>query len=608
MLTIDFETYYDKTYSLSKLSTEAYVKDPRFEVILVAVKVDDQPVQWKSGGHRHLKEWLDQFDIPNQAVVCHNMMFDGLILKEIFGLTPKLYVDTLFMANAVLRPFIKSVSLKACLEFCDFDGLRKGTEVQNMLGRSRQSLSSTEMRDYAQYCCTDVQGTYLLFRKLRQEIPNSEMLIIDLTLRMYLDPVMELDSRLLAEIANEERARKEQLLASIPETREDLMSNDKFAVALRRVGVVPPVKISLTTGKETWAFSKDDAEFKQMQEECADNPEAMALIEARLGVKSTINETRSDRLLQIALQFKKLRVPLMYYAAHTGRYGGTQKINMQNPPRVDKSRIRFAMKAPKGSVIIAADLSQIEARVVAWLAGETNLVSDFANNEDVYAKFASYAYKIETVKKRSKEDDARRFVGKTCILGLGYGMGAPKLQLTLRKDGIKIDLQEAARLVDAYRSLYSKIPQLWARFGTSLNNIASGVGKVVIGPVQTDKGRIILPNGMHLHYSNLRNQDRNWVYEYGRETRKLFGGKVVENVVQALARIVVMDNMITIYNSLGLRPVLQVHDELDYVVSEAHAENYIREIARIMSSPPVWAPDLPVAVEIAFGPTFGDCK
>jgi len=611
LITLDFETYYDREYSLSKMSTEDYITDPRFEVILVAAKVGDSETQWASGNKKRVAEWLHSLELDKAGVVGHNMMFDATILQQQFGIRPGFIFDTISMAQAQIRPFSPRVSLKACLEYCDFEGLRKGDEVHNMLGRTRQSLSPAELQKYADYCVTDVEGTYRLFKHLKPMFPRSEFIVMDQTHRMYLDPVLELDAKMLAEIKAEEIAKKAHLVASLEQfcTRDELMSNDKFAAVLQRAGVDEvPMKISLTTGKPSYAFAKGDAEFKRMQEEYEDDDLVTALIEARLGIKSTIGETRAGRLLDIALRHKKLRVPLNYYAAHTGRYGGTQKINMQNPPRVDKSRMRFAMRAPKGHVVLGADLAQIEARIVAWLAGCTVLNTGFRNQEDVYSSFATTAYRKETVKKRSKEDDARRFVGKTCILGLGFGMGAPKLKTTLNKDGVKVPETEAQRLVNVYRDMYKEIPKLWWKLDNSLSVMASGQSRVNIGPVTLSKQMVMLPNGMPIYYNNLSREGGEWWYTFGRESRKLFGGKLTENIVQALARIVVMDNMITIREELGLQMVLQVHDELDYVVPERDADRYARGIEEIMSIPPSWAPDLPVAVEINYGPTFGDCK
>jgi hypothetical protein len=609
ILTIDFETYYDQQYSLSKMLTEDYVKDQRFEVILVSVKVNDAPTVWCSGTRMEIGVWLAQFDIPNCGVLAHNAMFDVLILQEIFGIMPAFIFDSMNMAQAHLKPFTGSVSLANCVTYCELG--EKGTYVANMMGRPRLSLSRQELHDYAQYCVNDSDKTYALFRHLLPLFPRDELAIIDLTHRMYFNPVLELDADLLAQQLQDERAHKAQLLATLGTqvSKADLLSNDKFAALLQSLGVDPlPQKVSPATGKLTWAFAKNDPEFVAMQEEYEDDPIVSAAIEARLSIKSTITETRTERLLKIAQKYKKLRVPLGYYKAHTGRYGGLQKINLQNPPRVDKSRMRFAIRAPKGHVILGADLMQIEARIVAWLAGCHQLVEAFRRGEDIYSLFATRATGVSTVKKRSKKDDIRRFIGKTCILGLGFGMGAPKLMATLNKEkGVKVDMWEAQRYVNAYRFEYQQIPHMWDKLNSALTSIAQG-GRLVIGPCKTGLNVVVLPNDMVLYYNELSKVDGEWVYLYGRETRKLFGGKLAENIVQALARTIVMEHMLAIKRKLGLSPCMQVHDELDYVVPEGEAESYARQITEIMSVPPSWAPDLPVAVEIAYGPTFGDCK
>jgi len=604
-VTIDFETYYTQDYSLSKMSTEDYIQDPRFEVILVAAKRGEGPIEWHSGPYATTKKWLEALQLDKTGVIAHNAMFDAGILQMRFGIRPAFIFDTISMAQAHIRPFSPRVSLKACLEYCDFDGLRKGTTVHNMLGRSRLSLSREELHTYAAYCKDDVLGEWLLFKHLKGLFPKQEFWVMDRTHRMYLDPVLELDADMLAEILQEEKASKEALLARIGRVEKaDLMSNPRFAQLLLARGYDPPMKVSLATGKPTFAFAKGDPEFKSFQEEIVDDPVTTALVEARLGVKSTINETRTARLLDIAVRHKKLRVPLNYYAAHTGRYGGTQKINMQNPPRIDKSRLRFAIRAPKGHVILAADLAQIEARVVSWLAGCTPLVQAFREGRDVYSEFATKAYKRPVAPKAKTQE---RFVGKTCILGLGFGMGAEKLHGTLRKDNVKVELKFASNLVFTYRDTYPEIPKLWDRCDKGIQRMAVG-NRSTIGPVIFGNQMLVLPNGMPIYYHALSIEHGQYCYRFGAETRTLWGGKLCENIVQALARIIVMDNARTVEQELGLRLAMQVHDELDYVVPEGQAETLAAAISEIMSIPPSWAPDLPVAVEVAFGQTFGDCK
>lgn len=612
-VTIDFETYYDKEYSLTKMSTEDYINDPRFEVILVGIKINNEDPYWITGTHEQIRQHLESLRLHECIVLAHNMMFDGAILAIIFGIICGMYADTRLLAQAQLKPFSRSVSLDSCLKQIDL-GIKKGTEVHNMLGRTRLSLSKHELATYGQYCVDDCEGEFRLFKYLAPQFPKDELEIIDLTLRMYLEPQLVLDPNLLAEHLGEVRAKKEKTLASLPGdvTQADLMSNPKFADVLTRYGVDIPTKISPTTGAVSYAFAKTDTGWKELEEEWADDPVVSAILTARISAKSTLEESRSIRLLEIAKKYRYFRVPLLYYAAHTGRYGGTEGINPQNFPRIDKSRMRFGIRAPKGCVVLAADLAQIEARITAWLARQLNLLQGFRDREDIYSMFATTAFGIETVKDRSKEDKKRRFVGKTCILGLGFGVGAAKLRATLRAAGIILELTECEKFVNTYRTLYSRIPMLWRTFDNYLSVMASGTGQVKVGPVTIAKNTIILPNGMALVYNNLRQHQSDkysgWVYNFAGEVRTLWGGKVTENVVQALARILVMEYMLKIKHTIGLKPALQQHDELDYVVPEQYAEKVARVIGKIMRVPPSWAPDLPVEVEINYGPTLGDCK
>ena len=411
IITIDFETFYSKEFSLSKLTTEEYIRSPFFEVIGVAVKVDDNQTEWASGTHEQIKGWLKQFDWENSAGLAHNAMFDGAILSWVFGIRPKLWLDTLSMARA-LHGVEVGGSLKALAERYNL-GI-KGTEVINALGMRRTEFTEEGLEAYGDYCINDVDLTYKLFDRLMmgKNFPPNELKLIDLTLRMFTEPVLRLDKDLLEQHLKEVQERKEKLLAEAAANRDDLMSNPKFADLLRSVGVEPPKKISPTTGKETLALAKNDEEFKALLEH--PDERVQALVAARIGTKSTLEETRTERFIGIA-ERGDMPVPLRYYAAHTGRWGGSDNLNLQNlPSRGDNAgKLKKAILPPKGYVIIDSDSSQIEARVLAWLAQQDDLVQAFANKEDVYKKMASAIYGVA----EDQVTKDQRFVGKTTILG-----------------------------------------------------------------------------------------------------------------------------------------------------------------------------------------------
>ena len=386
LITIDFETYYSADIGFAKQTTEEYVRDPQFHVIGVAVKVDDGEPEWASGTHEQLQGWLDQFDWANSMALAHNAVFDGFILNEHFNIRPKFWVDTLCMGRAIHGVEV-SGSLAALAERYGLG--QKGTEVHNFKGYKREDFQDWELSKYGDYCINDVNLTYKLFHKMIKDgFPKKELHVINQTLRMFTEPVLELDTQLLSEHLADIQTKKEALLVEVGLEKEDLLSNQKFAEVLRKLGVEPPTKISPTTGKETLALAKNDEEFKAL----AEHPDVrvQSLVAARLGTKSTLEETRTQRFLGIASR-GKLPVPIKYYAAHTGRFGGDDKINLQNLPSrgANAGKLKKAILAPEGHTFIDADSAQIEARVLAWLAGQNDLVQAFANKEDVYKKMAS---------------------------------------------------------------------------------------------------------------------------------------------------------------------------------------------------------------------------
>ena len=423
LITLDFETYYDKDYSLKKLTTEEYVRDPRFEAIGVGVKVNSREIEWASGNHAQIKNYLESFDFGNSMVLAHNTMFDGAILNWKFGINPKVFTDTLCIARALFG-VETSQSLSALAEKYRIG--EKGTEILNTLGKRREDFSEEELSKFGDYCVNDVDLTYKLFTLMGRGFPKKEFKLIDLTLRMFVDPVLDLDTGMLEQHITETRDHKEELLEKAGVDKDDLMSNPKFAEVLKSFSVKPPMKISPTTGKETFAFAKSDEEFNALLDH--EDERVRALVSARLGTKSTLEETRTKRFIDISKR-GLLPVPVRYYAAHTGRWGGDDKINLQNLPSrgTHGKKLKRSIIAPQGHTLVEADSSQIEARVLAWFAQQDDLTEAFAKGEDVYKKMASRIYDVP------EEDITKeqRFVGKTTILGAGYGMGALKFQAQL---------------------------------------------------------------------------------------------------------------------------------------------------------------------------------
>ena len=619
LITLDFETYYDKEFSLRRLTTEEYIRDKRFETIGVAIKVDDQPAVWKSGTCEELKPFLMQYDWANSMVLCHNMQFDGAILAWKFGIIPYIYVDTLCMARAV-----HGVDVGGSLAFLveKYELGKKGTEVDDAQGKYITGFTLSELERYGQYCINDVELTKKLFDVLSANFPMDELKLIDMTLRMYTNPVLEVDDALLMERLDEVRSEKSELLQSLMEklecdteeaVRKKLASNKQFAGLLVEFGVPPPMKTSKTTGKETFALAKNDEGFIALTED--EDPFIQQLCAVRLGTKSTIEESRIERFISIGARNKgKLPIPLKYYGAHTGRWAGSDKVNFQNLPSRDKKKkaLKNAVLAPDGYMVINCDSSQIEARVLAWLSGQTNLVNAFASGDDVYSLFASEVYGRPI----TKENPIERFVGKTCILGLGYGTGSIKLQHTLKTTppGVEVDEHEAKRIVELYRQSNNKITDLWKDCEDALLSIFEGTKKSYYLGVHrcltVNSEGILLPNGCYIRYPKLTVEiekgKKQFIYKSRRGDIHLWGGAVVENVVQALARCIVGEQMIAINERYPV--VLTVHDAAVCIVPEEEVDKACRFIVECMSKTPDWAKGLPVTCEAHYGYNYGEMK
>ena len=605
IITIDFETFYSREFSLSKMTTEEYIRSPDFEVIGVAVKVDDEKTVWFSGTKADIAKFLRGYDWDNSVGLAHNAVFDFAILNWHFDLRSKKIADTLSMSRAIHGTEV-SASLAALVQHYSLG--EKGTEVLDAMGKRRIDFDSAELHRYGLYCINDVDLTYRLFECLAGGFPTSELNLIDLTIRMFTEPVLELDVTRLKNHLTIVQDRKEELLNEIDADKDMLMSNPKFAEILKRQGVEPPTKISATTNKETFAFSKSDEEFKALLEH--NNTIVQALVAARLGVKSTLEETRTERFIAIAGR-GKLPIPLRYYAAHTGRWGGDDKVNMQNLPRT--SPLKNAIFAPQGYMFIDSDSSQIEARTLAWLAEQNDLVDAFERGEDVYKIMASAIYG----KAESEVTKEERFVGKTTILGAGYGMGPIKFKNQLKVFGVDLPQEECQRIIRVYRETYPRIPQLWRQAGDALVAIANEqtaiLGREGVLAVEGSKG-IRLPNNLFIKYPNLRR----WVNDQGKEelvydTKKgkavipnrIYGGKVIENVCQALARIVIGEQMLRVAKKYKV--AMTVHDAIGCIVPEHEAQTGREYVEMCMRLRPTWAQGLPLNCESGVGRTYGDC-
>lgn len=609
---IDLETYYAKDYSLTKLTTEQYVNDPRFEVIGLAIKKNNDATQWYSGDD--VGDFLNQFDFSKSLIVCHNTMFDGSILGWKYGVDPKLWADTMSMARFA-HGVHESASLAALAKKYEL-GV-KGTEVINALGKRRQDFAPDDLARYAEYCINDVDLTHDLFKELVPQVPKMELRLIDMTLRMFINPVLEIDRGVLVhrfkEVVEEKRAMLDSLKGDLnvnttEEVREILASNPKFKELLESRGVEVPMKLSPTNPEKMIpALGKKDEGFIALQENEDDFVQLLCGI--RLNTKSTMEQGRIENFMQIGLRNgEKLPIPLNYCGAHTGRWSGKEKINLQNLPSRDpkKKALKNSITAPPGHVVINCDSSQIEARVVAWMAGQEDLLEAFRNKQDVYRLMGSRIYN----KKPEDITKEERFLAKTVVLGCGFGTGWKKLQSELNASGVKLPDDECKKIIHIYRESNYNIVNLWGEANTALREMLFGraclVGLRQYTP-EFDGSGIVLPNGYKIRYPDLHAKEVAGKPKFFYKSRKgiegIWFGTLVENAVQGLARCVVAEQMLLI--SKRYRPVLTVHDAAVIVAPAEEKDEAVAFIEKCMSFVPEWAEGLPIACESGVDFSYG---
>ena len=597
-LYLDFETFYDVGYSLTKMTTAEYVHSPEFKVWGVGIKWnDDNESEWYN--FEEIPDLFAQFDWAETAVVCHNTLFDAFILTQIYKVYPKYYYDTAAMSRG-LYPNESAALKNVCIRLFPTDSsFRKGEELVNAKGI--RDLDPELEATIAGYCIQDVDLTYGIFKKMEEGYPQSELDLIDMTVRMFVEPKLTLDRELLIKHKEQVATETAQKIEDSGTTREILASQPKFAAHIESLGITVPTKKSPRTGHMIPAFSKNDSAYAQMMKAY---PEYNHIWEGREAVKSRIEETRAERFLSAVNPDGTFSVPLRYYAAHTGRFGGAEKINLQNLPR--GSKLRSALQAAPGNLLYVADLSNIEARMLAWLANEETLLLAFAAGDDVYSQFASEIYGRPI----SKADKLERYVGKTAILGLGYGMGKDRYQDTLKNGSPSVEVTDttALTIVSQYRAMYPHIPRLWNACKNILYAMLnSNRVTPTYGPLEIVPSAIKLPNGMFLKYPQLMFSGGEFVYSssFNKAPIRTHGPRLCENIVQALARIVITNQMLLIKKQLPhLDVVLTVHDEIICSGPEEEPEVNLNNIMSIMKNPPDWCKTLPLDAEGGYSKVY----
>lgn len=595
---VDFETFYDDEYTLKKLSTTDYIRDPRFKVQSVAIQIIH-----KTGtvGYRDtdVAGALAAIDWSRTAFLAHHTQFDGLIATHHYGIFPAFWLCTMSMARMVFG-VDESVSLDNLAKKLGLAGKVKGDNLKAIAGK--RDLSDDEMDDLIDYNCDDVDDTAEIFAQIRQYVPEEELKLIDITIRMYADPILLIDGERVENLYKAEVESKTKAFSAVLErfgaTVKDLSSASKFADKLLELGVTPPQKISAKTGRPTYAFAKNDLAFKEL--EAHPDERVRTLVKARLLSKSTLVETRSAAILRRT----GLPTPiyLNYYGARTGRWSGGDGVNWQNlPKRGSAGELRRSLVAPEGCLLVISDASQIEARLNAWDAGQQDVLDTFASGEDVYCLNASGIYGREI----TPADKDERFVGKVFTLGGGYGAGAPKINHMLKVGQfgppVVQPLEKTQADLKAWRAAMKYIVAKWKHNERLMTHAFLNRQTVEDGPIVfegTKRGGYMHgPTGAYVFYPNVfySEEERQMCYVSRNGIVRLYGGIITENRIQFLARCTLGTQMVQMQEELEcVRLATSTHDEVVVVAAEEDAPRVSQRVNEIMSTTPWWAKGLPL--------------
>lgn len=629
ILYLDFETYYDSIYSLRNMSPAEYILDPRYETILCAVAVDNQPSRTVSG--RDFPNFISQFNPATTDTVAFNATFDNSILAWKYGFVPRRIYCSMALARTLRGHLLASASLASVVKLL---GLRdKGTALLKTIGMHGAQIQADPnlWREFCEYADLDNELSREIFVRLIPELPTLERHTMDQVIRCCVEPRLVADTALLESHLAEVRREKNDLLQLANAPMEEFSSTPKFVAMLEKLGVEVEYKTS-PKGNTIPCFAKTDAFMEELQGHPDEMVRAAAM--ARLGVRSTIEETRGQRMLSITrLPWPvtvrgNMPIPLRIAGAHTLRLSGDWRMNMQNLPAGrggSTSQLRASLRGRAGERVVVGDLSQIECRLNAWFCGETGLLQLFRDKQDPYLALASLIFGYPCNK---KDHPIERFIGKTGELGLGFGCGhekfytmvwrmARQLKMTAQIENIWTP-ELADKSVKTYRNTHPNIKAMWRLLGEILHTAWLGGAPRQVGPVTIREGEVIGPGGLTMRYKPIQpNEDpdldgRSLLdvqlrFLYGGRSHRIYGAKFLENIIQFLARIVIMAAADRLY-SQGLKFVMQTHDELVFLVPEAETEAAKALIYKELTRPPYWALDLPVDAEVGDGETYGDAK
>ena len=645
LLVLDLETYYDKQFSLRKLTVPQYVHDPRFKVHGLAIGWPEGAAEFRTDVPQALQQLQATYglELEGAVVVCHNALFDLYVLNHLYGVKPARVLDTLQLAHHVHGRKDRNRGQSAGLgDLARHYGLPSKQQLDFMEGvRDPTPGQLQQLSDYARH---DVTLTRQLCFKLLPQVsrPEIELPIAMHTVKMFAHRRLKLDTAKLDELIHNAQTDCEMILLGVGLPRAVLKGHKSFEKMLgdRLASQGRSLPVKLGRRGDIAALAKDEPAMQLLCED--EDPQVAKLCRARLDLSSAEQRLRRlEKLRDISTATGGYLPPhLVYYGAHTGRFSGGGGFNLQNMGRSGEgAQVRSLIVPEPEHRFIIADLAQIEARITAWYAREGDLLDDYRQGKDIYCAFASH-FAGQTVRKPTKDDPPElctqlkqyRQLGKQAVLGLGYGMGAAKFEQNLRKDPSlaplfaagELDTLGCAEIQKLYRRTYPGIPEFW-RQAEAMVRTAIETGDAVWDRLEAcmdlDTLLLKLPSGRCLRYPKLRIDPtprthqsvdaqgcvREWtsestlVYE---EDQTLYGGKIVENIVQATARDLLVEAVLKL-EARGYPVLFHVHDELIVQAPLDQTDACMIAVEEALTTTPDWAAWLPIDCEVKSADRYG---
>jgi DNA polymerase len=616
-LVLDFETFFDKKYSLKKLSTIEYIEDPRFEILGLAYLRLGSVARFEPKAAVALGDFQQEYgpDLEGVTVVCHNARFDCTILARKFGIKPPFIIDTMNLSahlDARNKHSLEKVAERLKLN-------AKG-DTKAFLKLHAADLVGEKLDLMTAYATNDAKLEGRLLEILLPHLtrPEIELRLIRHTLRLFIEPELAFDPEYGLELLAKMEAEIDAAVVPTGLDRETISANLAFAEKLGEALAAVGEKIPTKQGKRgpIPALAKTDTQLDGMK----NHPDAIvrALIRARQAVKSWPLHIKRIKAMAAQSECCGGLFPnaLKYYGAHTGRWAGGEGTNSCNLPTREgglASEVKHCLVARPGTILILADAAQIEARGVAWEAGQQDLMDAFRDGTDIYSAFASEVLGVE-VHKPAKEDAdyqfmyTRRQMGKQAILALGYGMGPSKFIDRLEKtpetrelvQSGQVDAALCDRLVQTYRQQYSLIPKLWYDTEAAFRHTVDTGQPTLLKNLRINKIRttavITLPSGRRLFYPHVVITGRGRMSELRYHWGHLWGGTLIENITQAISRDVLAEAILYVEDH-GFRVAHHCYDSIVAAVPLERKEEALACVSDAFKRVPLWATGWPLDVE-----------